>query len=155
MAKDVKIIYDPNTIESDIKFKDEDLVREEGLETSVLISLFTDRRADDDDTIDDTDDKRGWWADSTGVTSDQIGSKLWQLDRASTTQKNMINAKQFCEDALQWMIDDGVAAKITVNVERFGLPGNDRLAIEIKIFKKDGNVEEYNYDNLWNAQFNG
>lgn len=159
MASDIKILWDSDLVEGDIKLEDEDLVREEGLETSVIMSLFTDRRAQDDDILDDPDDKRGWWGDRLENEGDdiedyhQIGSRLWVIERASTTNANLQKAKIFIEEALEWMIEDGVASTIEVEVERQGRPENAILAFKVIITKSDGIIEEYTYDDVWNSQF--
>jgi phage gp46-like protein len=157
MAEDIKIRYDSDTMEGDINFLLGDLERENGLESAVLISLFTDRRARDDDPLDDIDDKRGWWGDLTVTEfdNDEIGSKLWLLDRSKTTQENLNLARDYITKALQWMIDDGVAVKIDVETERQGTPPNDRLAFKVIIYKKDETNETFKYDGLWTAQFGG
>ncbi|STH73574.1 phage protein GP46 [Escherichia coli] len=42
-----------------------DMLTDDSLTTDVTISLFTDRRALDSDTLPDgSDDRRGWWGDS-------------------------------------------------------------------------------------------
>lgn len=42
-----------------------DLLTDNSIETAVIISLFTDRRAQPSDLIPDgSTDRRGWWADS-------------------------------------------------------------------------------------------
>lgn len=154
MARDIKIKWDNDLLFGDFELADGegDLVRETGLETAVMISLFTDGRADDDDELDNPDDKRGWWGDLTTGDDDLIGSKLWLLDRSKTTNETIEKTKQYIEEALQWMIDDGVAAKVAIEVERQGDPENARLATLIKIHKSDGNIENFKFDDLWKAQ---
>lgn len=155
MASDIKILWDDIYQEGDVEFLDEDLIREEGLSTAVLLSLFIDRRANDSDMLDDSDDLRGWWGDGldADTSGDQIGSRLWLLDRAKTTQENINNCKIYVEEALQWMLDDGVCADINVTVERYGTPGNDRLAVQVQILKKEGNTETIKYNDVWEAQY--
>lgn len=150
MARDIKFIWNETFLEGDLELNNGDLTREEGLSTAILISLFTDARADDDDDIDDPNDRRGWWGDM--VSDTPIGSKLWQFDRAKTTQTNITKFKKTIEDSLQWLIDDGVAAEITVDVYRSGTEGNDRLNFEIKIYQTDGNQTAYKFDDLWNME---
>lgn len=96
-----------------------DLVRDSGLETAVLISMFSDRRADLEDALpDNTKDLRGWWADAT--QSDKIGSRLWLLSRSKIENDTNIDAEIYIKECLQWMIDDGVADSIEVTVTRTG-----------------------------------
>ena len=62
-----------------------DLQGDDGLLTALLISLFTDRRAHDDDPLPDErvgvpSDMRGWWGDYFETERpDPIGSRLWLL----------------------------------------------------------------------------
>jgi phage baseplate assembly protein V len=140
-------------IQGDIKYEDNDLVRENGLETSVIMSLFTDRRAEDDDPLDDIEDKKGWWADSTSdIDGDQIGSRIWLLNRSKTTTDTEIKLKEYALEALDWMIEDGVVQDVKATVERLGTPGNDILGLKVEILKIDGNIETFKFDDLWNTQ---
>lgn len=120
------------------------------LHTAVLISLFTDRRAAPSDVIPDgTSDRRGWWADiDTNGNLDEWGSRLWLLDRSkSPTQAVLNQAVGYCKEALQWLLDDGVAANIDV-IAAWNAP--NYLAIQVTIFKVDGTRESLSYDALWN-----
>ena len=154
MASDIKLIWDNDTQEADIDFIDEDLVRENGLESAVIMSLFTDRRAKEDDTLDDKNDLRGWWGDRLDVDAndDKIGSRIWLLERSKTTNQTIVKLKEYILEALDWMVEDGVAMKVDAEVERQGDPGNDRLAFSVTIYKIDGNNETYKFDDLWNNQ---
>lgn len=81
------------------------------LTTAVLISLMTDRRARPDDTIPDGSDPRGWWADA--MDGEQIGSRLWLLERARNLPEVLRLAEGYIKEALQWLLDDGVASSVT------------------------------------------
>lgn len=86
------------------------LVADLDLQTAVLISLFTDAEAADDDLLPDaSDDRRGWWAGP-------IGSKLWLRARAKATPDLPALIRNDIEQALAWLTDDGVAAAIDVAV---------------------------------------
>jgi phage gp46-like protein len=118
-----------------------DLVRDggnlgvdEGLETAVFISLFTRRRALPDDVLPEPLGGRGgYWADKyPDVEGDLIGSRLWLLGRSKASQAVMNQAKVYAEEALQWLIDDGVATSITVTVERIK---STVLAFKVEILR--------------------
>lgn len=146
MATDIKII---NTgVEYDIEFSGGDFTPEEGLETAVLMSIYTDRRADDDDILDDPDDKRGWWGDQ--FEADEIGSKRWQLYRQKITNETMSLLRQYDRDALQWMIDDGVVKDIVVTVERYS---TNVVAEEIKLYYSNGKSVAFKFKTLWENQY--
>ena len=159
MANDIKLIFDNDTGEADINFADNDVVIDEGLETLVFVSLFTNRRANDDDVLPDpskTLDRGGWWGDETSDNpDDKIGSRLWLLDRAKTLDSILVQAESFAREALQWMIDEKIAIKIDVTAEKRGTVTNPILALIVQIFKKDGNKEVFEFEEKWEAQFNG
>jgi phage gp46-like protein len=127
--------------DSDLSIVDSDLASDRGLETAMILSLFTDRRADDDDVppSGDPTDRRGWWADELGqIAGDKLGSRLWLLDRSKRTSDTLLRAKGYVVEALEWMIADQVASVIDVEtsfvsgvlvidvgVQR---PGRDRIA---------------------------
>jgi phage gp46-like protein len=115
------------------------------LETSVLISLFTDRIANADDVIPDgTTDPRGWIGDLG--QSVLIGSRLWLLGRSKLKPSIAPVAKSMAVDALQWLIDDGVVAKIDVITEVV-MP--NRLNMQIIFYKQDGTKVAMNFTNAW------
>jgi phage gp46-like protein len=155
MAEDIKILWDADLLEGDIEFLDGDLLREGGLESAVLVSLFSDRRADNDDIVDDPNNRGGWWGDLTTSDSDLIGSKLWLLRRSKTTPEAMQLAKQYIYDALEWMIADSVASKIVVTIERQTRADNSAtMAALVQIQKNDGTTMALKFDDLWEAQYN-
>ena len=108
------------------------LADDEGLETAIVLSLFTDRRANADDELPGAlNQRRGWWGDSfADVPGDRIGSRLWLLAREKQVPVVLQRAKEYAQEALQWLIEDGIARQVTVQAEvvRTGVLG---LAIEI------------------------
>ncbi len=117
------------------------------LETTMLISVFTDRIANPDDVIPDgTADPRGWVGDLGQPVP--IGSRLWvHLSRAKLTQAVANQAKDDVAEALQWMLDDGVVAKFVITTE-IVLPR--QLSLRVDAYHQDGTkVASVNAD-LWN-----
>lgn len=158
MSNDIKAVWDSDLAEGDFSFDDaaQDLDSDTGLETAVLISLFTDRRAKEDDVLPDSSnlDRRGWWGDlgSPEVDGDQIGSRLWLLSREKTLEAVLIRAKEYAQESLAWLMDDGVAESIEVETERQGVVGSDRLALLVQIFKPGGVVTPFKYELQWITQ---
>ena len=124
------------------------LTPEDGLETAVIISLFTDRRADADDVIPDgTNNRRGWWADAyADIRGDQIGSSLWLLAREKQLPSVLIRAREYAEEALDWLVKDGIAKAVNVTAEivRMGV-----LGLVVQIQRADGPVVKYRFENFW------
>ena len=158
---DIKIRWDTNLMYGDFVFSTvtNDLETDDGLATAVLISWFTDQRADDEDEIPNANndqefiDKRGWWGDLINpvVEGDEIGSKLWLLDRSKTTQENLTFAEDYGTSALQWMIEDGVIKDLTVTAERLKYNNDYILALSAEIIKADNNKLNLTFDPEWFA----
>ena len=149
---DIRLLWD-DVSTADLEFENNDITKSTGLRTSVIISLFTDRRARDDDVLPDPTslDKRGWFGDliSPVTTGDQIGSRLWLLEREKTTPEVIKRAEEYCLEALQWMIDDGVVASVDVKVER----QESTLAIKVELRKINGLVEALEFSAEWDNMF--
>ncbi len=151
---DVKIAFNDLLDSGDLIIGVEDLESDRGLASAVIMSLFTDRRALPDDTLPDPGitDRRGWWGDKLAeITGDRIGSRLWLLEREKTTQEALLRAQEYAREAVKWMVDDGVAAKVEALAERQGDVGNDRLALQVTIYKTDGNKLSLKFDDIWKA----
>jgi phage gp46-like protein len=117
------------------------------LATAVLISLFTDRQISADETAPDgTDDPRGWWGDEGQYL---IGSRLWLLERAKRTQDTLTLAQSYIEEALQWMVDDGIVARFAVYVE---WTRDQMLGAQVTAYRTDGATKAMNFAWAWAAQ---
>lgn len=87
---------------------------EAALIRAVTISLYTWRRAETDDPVDD-DERFGWWGDSyPPITDDRIGSRLWLLRRVKLTPQTQRDAEAYAHEALQWLLDDGHVIDIAI-----------------------------------------
>jgi len=126
------------------------LAEDDGLETAVIISLFTDRRAEDDDAIPDgTQERRGWWGDDFNEdAADRIGSRLWLLSREKQLAEVLNRARQYAEQALRWLIDDGVAESVDVvaSIPRAGV-----LGLQVAIQRPSEPVIRYQFESFWSA----
>jgi phage gp46-like protein len=116
---------------------------------AVIISLFTWRRANDDDVLPNPGSFRmGWWGDSfPPVQNDRIGSRLWLLARAKLTDTTVKQAQDYAVEALQWLVDDQVAARVSVTCQRLGL---STLAMRCALYQSDGQASALvQFQNLW------
>ena len=117
---DLALTWSNTTGDADLSLIDSDLASDRGLQTAVILSLFTDRRAEVDDKPPSGDDRdrRGWWADQfLEVEDDRYGSRLWLLDRAKRTRETELRAKEYVTEALAWMLEDRVVSSIDVTIE--------------------------------------
>ena len=79
-----------------------DLLGAVNLRTSIGISIFTDRRTNDDDTIPNS---AGWAGDAIRPEGENLlGSKMWLFLREKTLDTNLSRARDFTEEALQWLL---------------------------------------------------
>lgn len=151
---DISIIYNGTTLTFDLAIRNGDIATDNGLLAAVLVSLFTDRRANADDVLPDdaqgrasaagagrpgaagTGDRRGWWADAwPEIDGDLIGSRLWLLSREKQLPDVLQRAQVYAEEALAWLAEDGIAKYVSAPAEwvRAGVLG---LLIDIRL--KDG-----------------
>lgn len=70
-----------------------------------------------------------WWQDAT------LGSRLHELQREKDVNRVSILAKQYCEAALNPIIDDGRATSIVVSTEQLH---NSRLNLLIEVTTASG-----------------
>lgn len=113
---DVAIVITNNCFQ--LSLNNGDLETEQGLETAVIISLFSDRRVTSEELPPGISSKRGWWGDLFPEREgDQIGSKVWVLSRAKNTNATVAALENLATESLQWMIEDGVASAISVSAE--------------------------------------
>lgn len=129
-----------------------DLARDDGLESAVLVSLFTDRRARAEQLRpeEDKSDLRGWWGDfNPEVAGDQTGSLLWLLAREKQTPETLARAKQYCDQALAWMVQDRAASRVNVAVR---YPTRGWMEIAVEVIRPDARRVQYRYDYEWAAQ---
>ena len=148
----VKLSYKPDTDEIDITVVDTAFEDGDELETDVIISLFSDARATQEDLEEagypEGTDPRGWWMDTyPEVQGDAWGSKLWLLARALWDNDALANGKKWTEEALAHLVADGAARK--VEVETSWLDSSSVMKIAIAIYQPGGNVRRFSY--LWDA----
>jgi phage gp46-like protein len=149
---DIALSWNQSTQQADCTIANGGIVTGNDLQTAVLVSLFTDRRADPDyASPDGSVDRRGWWGDSYAAqTGDLIGSTLWQYRRAKKAgNTNLPLAIQnACLHALQWMIDDGVAATVTISAA-WMTSNREAIRVAIVITRPNGQTSAFNYSWAW------
>lgn len=120
---------------------------DDGLQTAICISLFTDRLAEASDELASGDNRRGWWGDAyAAVPGDLIGSRLWLLRREKRTAQTLRRAEEYAREALQWLLDDGVARAVTVAAEALG---TDVLALQVTVARSAQPVAIYRFEAFW------
>lgn len=147
---DIRTIFSNINEAMDYAINATGLEEDDGLTTAVIISLFTDRRAHEDDVIPDgSGDRRGWWGDAfPDVDGDKIGSRLWLLSREKQLPEVLTRAKSYIEEALAWLVTESVAKSVTVQTF---IPRSGIMGAQIAITKPDGTTSQFQFDNVWSA----
>lgn len=127
---------------------------DDGLLTAVLLSLFTDRQARPDDVLPNADhaddDRRGWWGDEVNSdVSDRIGSRLWLNQASKALPEVLVRDREYALEALQWMIDDGIASRVEVNAIS---PRQGVRALVVSIHRPDQPVARFQFENFWEGR---
>ena len=132
------------------------------LQTAIVIQLFSDARALDDDLLpDDLDpDRRGWWGDGIARIEEQglynVGSRLWTLRRSILNKETADKAHDMVLEALQPIVDQGAVARFEIDTwtsyDKFGWshPETGFLVIKVRAYGRDGALS-YNeqFEVLW------
>ncbi len=122
-----------------------DLTNEDGFDTAINLSLFTNKRAPDG-KINEEKNNHGSLRDTVSpVLNRKHGSLLWLLEQSRLTPTNRNLATEYSQDALNWFVEDGLAKKVNVKTEII-----PRLGFEILIIITHNNDEVTNhYRKLW------
>jgi phage gp46-like protein len=143
---DVALVPTGETL--DLELEAGDLRHENGLTTSVLVSLFSDGLAAADDELPDLgSDRRGWWAAEV-LEEDRgrgFGSLLWLLERGKLQNETLVEAEAHASSALAWLVEDGIAERVQVSASRL-----DRSTMLLAVTLIRGAAVER--ADLWTAQ---
>lgn len=161
---DLALVWNADALAADLLLGNGQLATDAGMRTAILISLFSDARAADDEELPEAGgDRRGWWGDAfarearpdAGTARDvnRIGSLLWLLSRSKITTRVLTQAQQACEEALAWLVRDGIASAVRVVVmaqTRAGQQTPDLMAIAVEI-DRPGGPNRQRHDFTWEA----
>jgi len=132
----------------DLRLENGDLVADGGLETAIIISLFTDRRVTQEQLPEFQTSRKGWWGDLLPVVDgDQIGSRIWTLNRSKITNETLRLHEDYAREALQHLVEDGVADRIEIEANY-----NDafHLILDIGIIRPENQNTRFNI--IWDNQ---
>ncbi len=126
--------------------------RDTALRDSVIIALFTDKRAPDGDPLPvENGDRRGWWADALSALNDALGSLLWTLERSLVNNETATLARGFAEDALEYLTRDRIATEVLVegSVVRFAGLRPNAIQLDVTIRRGDAPDIALRFQGLW------
>ena len=126
----------------DLVFDGKDLQTGKSLENVVVISIGSDARVAGRN-FKNTLQGDGWWGEST-FDGDRWGSMLHTLFQRKNDANVVLLAKQYVDDSLKWLVEDGVAGSVDSSVTK----DDDALYISIDI-SKGGVTQNYRFEIMW------
>ncbi len=114
-------------------------------DTSILYSLFGERRATTDEIV-DARYRRGWIGNEG--KDFENGSKLWLFEQARITVSNLNRIADEARKSLQWIVDDGFA--VSIEVERVTVDTSRDKMVLILVIQRSRDVVERRFFDLWN-----
>lgn len=145
---DILIAFDEQLLTGDIRTVGGNIETDPTIRTAVVICIFTDALANPDDELPAGEtDRRGWWGDFlSDFDTDKIGSRRWVYVREKQTQETAENIREADQEALQCLIDDGIAKAVSVSTQWIA---RGVLAEEIIITKPNGDQVNWRFNQLW------
>jgi phage gp46-like protein len=147
----LRLVLTGPTFEGDLSQEDDgSLVDDDGLETVLTISLFTDAQAPTD-LVPLGEDRRGFWADKFDEDEPtlSIGSLIWTVTEYETlSDASLAKIKGYAEDATAWLVTDAVADRVVITCER---NGDDGANLTAQVYKT--NQPNSPYTQTWELYF--
>lgn len=134
--------------EFDLDFDGLDLLTSDGLENAVVISIgtYARERSLQKGVANIVPKIGGWWGDSTLSAGDTLGCYIYEAFREKLTDGACDRVKDLVNDALKWMVTDGVAKSVTSTT---AISGENQMTLSIKIVKPEGSPEYFVYELNW------
>lgn len=126
-----------------------DLLLEDGFDTSLIVSIFGERRAAQYEVAKPSQ-RRGWWGNTTRVDGHEDGSKLWLLDQARLTTGTVRLSGQYAYEGLKWLVEDGYLKSIETDPEAVVSNGDGSITLEVKLVRYDYKSEK-RFFTVWEA----
>lgn len=153
---DLVLAFDPETLSADLQLLGGDLSTSSTLETAVLISLFSDARAETGDELPQGETwRRGWALEAVGdaAAGSRFGSRLWLGGRRKQTEETRLWVLETAHAALAWMVGDGIAKAVDLSAEWIpGRTGAGMMRLSVLVTKPDVTTESFIYQWAWDAQ---
>ncbi len=147
---DFSFQFSSTTGYADMSIINGDFAIGDDLQTAVLVSIFSDRRATDAelDALADGATKsttnKGIWIDTyrEGI---QYGSGIWLILRGKKLPETLSRAEEYVKESLAWMIADGVAQTVEAEASFNG----DRMLLAITITRQSAEDLVATFDFAW------
>ena len=117
----------------DLVIANGDFKTSDGFESPILASLFSDRRAFEDE-VGDPFRRRGWLHnDLLPSPDDNFGSGLWFYEQARLDENTRLGIRQEAEAALAWMVEERIVESVVADVVTSPEDRSTMLEITLRI----------------------
>lgn len=141
-SKDAVLSIDPTSGLYDFSLDDDgDIETADFFDTSILYSIYGERRASADEVVDPRR-RRGWIGNDEDFEN---GSKIWLLRQSRLTRDVLNRLEDEAEKALQWLVDDGFAVSLG---DISATVSDGRVLLNVTIFRSRDRVVRRFYQ-LW------
>jgi len=113
-------------------------------DTSILYSLFGERRANKDEIV-DARLRRGWIG-SEGKDFEN-GSKIWLFEHARVTVTNLQRIADEARKSLQWLVEDGFA--VSIAVESVTVDSSRDKIVLVLLIRRSRDKVDRRFIDLW------
>lgn len=141
-TKDAQLSLDDDGIYDFTLDSEGDISTKDFLDTSILMSLFAERRATASE-VPASHRRRGWIGNE--LSNFEIGSKTWMFEQARLSRDTLSGILSAAREAFKWIVDDKIALSVEVSSE-FTL--NSAIAITIILTRPNSKVEKRFFE-LW------
>jgi phage gp46-like protein len=148
---DLKLAYIPPTLPGEWGYFDlvldasGQLAMDDGLESAIILALYTNARNPDDRTRDRMGAMaQGYWGNALSPEVPEMGSLFYSFAREPRTEATRERYRREAEQRLSVLVDDGVAQSITVEAEFWQEEG---IALKIRTVGPTGDARQYDF--IW------
>lgn len=132
------------------------LAADHALNTAILLSLFTWRRAEAYDQLPSGTDPQGWWGDLVDIddasSEAPLGSRLWLLRRSTLNAETARLAESYAYEALQPLVAQGAVAEFVCTATADPVKGF--LVLEVSAYSQSGQqIYNQKFERIWRQEF--
>lgn len=121
-----------------------DIETDDFFDTSILVALFTDKRATAEE-MPVSQLRRGWIGDESNADGFEGGSKIWLYEQAKLTRDTLNGLASESDSALNYFVEDNIALSVLSSADLI----NSVAGLTIIITRPNSRVDRRFFE-LWN-----
>lgn len=140
---DIALAKGDDGIYDEVIGADGDFVSDESFNTAIILSLYPERRADED-TIPIAAKRRGWVGNETNEDNTyELGSLQWLNEQARTNSDTKNASVGYVKEALAWLVPNYLN-----DIKVSGFLRSEGVELEIVLVRKNKKIDKL-YFKLW------